>query len=228
MIKRVRLVGFLMAFVFITACSDSGDQSVVSEGALVVDMDSMQNQQDNQGLNTKEIQVNHYKVPCQGLARTTCLLVRNTGETQWQFYYSDIAGFDFEWGYEYQLNILESEIENPPADGSSLQWDLEKQVSKIEVARESSFELALQLNQNLAVQDTDVVELSNDLFQFIDGTQFTCEPVICQSFRDLSAQNMSVLARFEYGHAKVEPLILAELVCASSESMSFALNCPES
>jgi heat shock protein HslJ len=72
-------------------------------------------------------------VDCVGVAPQECLQVKESPEAEYTLFYGNIEGFDFEPGYEYELRILETEIENPPADASSIQWTLIEVVSKTAV-----------------------------------------------------------------------------------------------
>lgn len=81
------------------------------------------------------IRVNSYKVPCTSIVfNQTCLLIQkgsDIGTENWGFLYNEIEGFDFEAGYIYDLRVLISEIENPPADGFSQKYTLLEIVNKV-------------------------------------------------------------------------------------------------
>ncbi len=69
---------------------------------------------------------------CVGVAPQTCLLVKETPDADYQYFYSQIDGFDYVPGYEYELRVQVSpERANVPADASSLHYTL------IEVANET-------------------------------------------------------------------------------------------
>ena len=59
-----------------------------------------------------------------------CLLVKKEGQAEWEFFYSNIEGFNYEPGYEYVLEVKVDKVENPAADQSSLKYTLVKQISK--------------------------------------------------------------------------------------------------
>jgi heat shock protein HslJ len=65
-----------------------------------------------------------------GVGPQKCLLVKENPDDDWTMYYDQIQGFDYEPGYEYELRIVEEEVENPPADASSIRWTLVEVVSK--------------------------------------------------------------------------------------------------
>jgi heat shock protein HslJ len=76
------------------------------------------------------IYVGPYQVPCVGVAPQSCLLVREDPSGDWQFHYDPIDGFEYEPGFEYELQIRKTPVENPPADASSIRWSLLEIVSK--------------------------------------------------------------------------------------------------
>ena len=78
----------------------------------------------------KTIYVGPRQVDCVGVAPQKCLLVKENPDDDWTMYYDRIEGFDYEPGYEYELRIVEEEVENPPADASSIRWTLVEVVSK--------------------------------------------------------------------------------------------------
>ncbi|KWZ40787.1 hypothetical protein WS73_26135 [Burkholderia savannae] len=77
---------------------------------------------------TKTVYVAAQTARCVGVAPMDCLQVRTSPSEPWQLWYSGIEGFDYRPGYEYQLEIAEHSVPNPPADGSSIRWVLKRVV----------------------------------------------------------------------------------------------------
>jgi len=71
---------------------------------------------------------------CVGVAPQQCLQVRYDPADEYELFYSSINGFDFEPGYDYELLVQKTPIENPPADGSSIEWTLVEIVSQTPAA----------------------------------------------------------------------------------------------
>lgn len=65
-----------------------------------------------------------------GVAKMQCMMVKEANANEWQYFYNRIEGFKHEPGYEYQIIVSKSKIENQPADASSLKYKLVKVVSK--------------------------------------------------------------------------------------------------
>ncbi|GAE83622.1 lipoprotein [Bacteroides reticulotermitis JCM 10512] len=58
------------------------------------------------------------------------MLVKKGNATEWEYFYSNIEGFQYEPGYEFVLKVKEEKLENVPADASSIKYVLVKQISK--------------------------------------------------------------------------------------------------
>ncbi len=69
-------------------------------------------------------------VDCVGVAPQECMQVRESQDKEWTLFYGQITGFEYEPGYEYELRVSETKIDNPPADASSLETILVEVVSK--------------------------------------------------------------------------------------------------
>ena len=85
------------------------------------------------GDHTEVLLVNSALVDCMGVAPMTCMQVRHSVQGQWELFYSQIEGFNFEPGYRYRLKVKVTELENVPADASSLRYTLVEQLEKKKV-----------------------------------------------------------------------------------------------
>lgn len=72
-------------------------------------------------------------VDCEGVAPMKCMQVRSNESEDWTWFYDSIEGFTHEPGYRYELRVEVTEVENPPADGSSKRYRLIEVVSKQKV-----------------------------------------------------------------------------------------------
>ncbi|WP_421794754.1 DUF4377 domain-containing protein [Haliscomenobacter sp.] len=101
---------------------------------------------------TETMTVQHYKVPCQGESVQLCYLVKTQGQADWEYWYDEIQGFEYEWGYVYTLEVNKTTIENPPQDGSSIAIKLVKVLKKEAVA--GSFELPLNMEGTVLLENS--------------------------------------------------------------------------
>ena len=63
-------------------------------------------------------------VDCVGVGPRQCLLVKESEDADWEFFYDGIEGFEHIEGVFYVLEVEITEIEDPPADASSLHYRL--------------------------------------------------------------------------------------------------------
>jgi len=86
-------------------------------------------------LNASEtiMRVNYYRQSCQGEGVFNCYLTQEgnqVGTNNWNLFYDQIEGFQYEEGFIYTLKVRIDKVENPPADASSRKYILLKLVSK--------------------------------------------------------------------------------------------------
>lgn len=70
---------------------------------------------------------------CVGEAIQTCLLIKFEPAAEWELFYDSIEGFEYEPGFEYQLLVDKYEVDNPPADASSIRYELKEIVHKVAI-----------------------------------------------------------------------------------------------
>lgn len=88
------------------------------------------------GVNTMTMYVAHHLVDCVGVGPMKCMLIRETPDAEWTMFYSQIEGFEYEPGFEYELRVRTEEIPDPPADASSIRYILEEVVSTTPMSSE--------------------------------------------------------------------------------------------
>jgi hypothetical protein len=79
---------------------------------------------DTKGVDLETFVVGPELIDCTGVGPQQCMVVNGN------FFYDQIEGFTFEDGFEYELVVSKTEILNPPADGSSVAYELIEVVSK--------------------------------------------------------------------------------------------------
>ncbi len=74
-------------------------------------------------------------VDCEGEGSQKCMLVKENQEDDWELFYDQIDGFDYEERYDYEIAVRVEDVPNPPAGGSSLRWILVDVISKMPVEK---------------------------------------------------------------------------------------------
>ena len=76
------------------------------------------------GTDTTRLWIGPELVECEGVAPMMCMQVAESADGQYEYFYDEIAGFDYQEGTSYVIDVDITEIEDPPADASSLQYTL--------------------------------------------------------------------------------------------------------
>ena len=78
----------------------------------------------------KTIFIGPERVECEGEGPQLCYQYKENPTGDWLLYYNEIEGFDYEEGFNYELIVAETRVENPPAGGSTTQLTLVEEVNK--------------------------------------------------------------------------------------------------
>lgn len=73
---------------------------------------------------TKRLWIKPDLVECEGVAPQMCMQVAESEDGEYEYFYDQIEGFDFVEGTSYVIDVTVQEIEDPPADGSSIAYTL--------------------------------------------------------------------------------------------------------
>jgi hypothetical protein len=76
------------------------------------------------GTDTTRLWIGPELVECEGVAPMMCMQVAESADAEYQYFYDEIAGFDYQEGTSYVIDVEITEIEDPPADASSLRYTL--------------------------------------------------------------------------------------------------------
>ncbi|MBK8987783.1 MAG: META domain-containing protein [Chloroflexi bacterium] len=126
------LITLLLAGLALLAACGGADQTDQDQPAATSEADGTAVQPSVEG-EVKTLYVGSELVDCVGVAPQKCMQVRENPADAYTLFYQQITGFTFEPGYEYELLVTVTTIENPPADGSSLQYTLVNIVSQTPV-----------------------------------------------------------------------------------------------
>lgn len=69
-------------------------------------------------------------VDCIGVAPQKCMLVKSKMSDDWEYFYDQISGFQYQVGYSYKLLVKLTPVENPAQDASSIAYELIELIEK--------------------------------------------------------------------------------------------------
>lgn len=165
------VLALMIVMGLLAACTPAGGQSQIeptaaAEGIVVSDEAQPE---------IATLFVGPELVECTGVAPQNCMLVKRAVEEEYTFFYSQIDGFTFEPGYEYELLVEITPIADPPADGSSLSYRLVEVVSQTPVEGATTSELEGTRWTLVSYQDStgatvDAIPGVDAAIQFADGS----------------------------------------------------------
>lgn len=133
----------------------------------------------------ERIQLQSSMAVCRTLFQRLCLQTADN-----ELFSVPIEGFNFVWGHTYELSLDVTEIEDPPADGSSIKYELVEIISDIEDNLGSTYVYdSVVLLDNTFTKESDVY--------FFLGQTFTCH-VDCDSLVNMNNSGGLVNVTFEY------------------------------
>ena len=117
--------------------------------------------------------------PCQGVGPMQCLLVNEeiAGQaSQWQLFYADIAGFELIPGQFQKVQLIKTEVANPPADASSIAYTLQAQLAQTPRHYLTNTQLIANRKWNLksltAAPEVNPQQLSEPAYISLSGDSF--------------------------------------------------------
>ncbi|MCZ4245772.1 DUF4377 domain-containing protein [Pedobacter punctiformis] len=82
---------------------------------------------------TIRLTVKEEQADCTGVAPQTCFQVKYKNSKNWEFFYSQISGFDYKPGFRYVIDVTRTKRKNVPADASAYTYKLKKVITKTQI-----------------------------------------------------------------------------------------------
>ncbi|MFU8804063.1 MAG: DUF4377 domain-containing protein [Bradymonadaceae bacterium] len=152
-------------------------------------------------------EIAHYRTPCAGVGVEFCMYVRRDSEEAFSFFYGGIEGFEHTWGRNYIVSLDVEEIDDPPADGSSLKYTLIDIIEETPVPAQTTFDLPFWVD-------------NADLLITIDGSTgtlgqdraFRCEPEsVCAEIQTFLTAEEAFRIHLRYAAEIDDPLVIFEV-----------------
>lgn len=102
-----------------------------------------------------KMRVNHYVQPAASIFYYGFSLIvqqdDKIGSNDWNCFENNIAGFEFEPGYVYDVEVEKKQIENPPMDGSSVAYTLKALCRKPKFRRRPLLRFSFRENSEMVL-----------------------------------------------------------------------------
>lgn len=167
----------------------------------------------NDSVETVELQrlrIGPNKVECQGFHLTQCFLNTPDDQSHAEFFYDTIEGFDYQWGYQYELLVSVSSQSSLMSDTANQRFELIEIISQSEYQHQQSFDYVARYASE------SIVKIESGEFQLAGNQLLVCEPASCESLESTLAQGQSVVLNVLYGEQPGDPLQLAAVTCTES------------
>lgn len=149
---------------------------------------------------------------CVAVAVVPCLLVKRSSDADWTYFYDPIEGFDYEWGFLYELEVAVTNIENPLADGSSRAYSMVSMNSKLQVQPDTVFQYSsIHAPEQITLQSENTYSLF-----FWGEREFNCIPFDCLALQSLLDQQHSILFEFRHPDNSGNPMQLSRILCSDT------------
>ena len=133
-LKKYWLLTLAVVGVILTACGGAGSLPNSNQSAESADQSNLSSQ--------ISMIIGPQLVDCVGEGPRQCMQVKYQPDEDWQFFYNQIEGFDYEPGYRYTLLVDKLDVQDPPAGGSSLRYVLVDVIDKVEELKVNAADIA--------------------------------------------------------------------------------------
>jgi len=140
--KRLFIIIYLVCMVMI-GCRSSELSDTVTES-------------DTEIANEKMLFIASSQVDCENPFPQKCFLVKESADSEYEYFYDAIEGFSYENGYYYTVRVGVTEIENPPVDGAGFRYELIDVIEKIESVENTEIEQVWKLRHMVVGGDAIV------------------------------------------------------------------------
>jgi len=162
--------------------------------------------------------VKHHLVECEGYYVDHCLLTQQQDSQDWLYFYGSIEGFNYQWGYNYELLVdVQTVAAGFPGESPEKYVLLEVISQQKHVADEVFRYIARNSHER-------IVEQGDGRFSLLGKKEFTCDEDACNSVRLAMTQNQSTVLSFYHNADPSQPLVLDSVLC-SDAAASFTESC---
>lgn len=116
-----------------------------------------------------------------------------------------IDGFEYEWGYTYELKIKATKLSNPPMDGGDTEYELLEVISKTKAIDDFRFNLRLESEVYLAGDSASSFEKIGDrTFLYLKEIKITVTAALLKQFQEVIENGKSAVGVFGFTKDGIE------------------------
>jgi hypothetical protein len=115
-----------------------------------------------------------------------------------------ISNFEFQWGFYYELDVIETELESALSDGTQFEYSLNKIISKVKVADSTVFNLLIDPNRYYSEEDLNggsdinlsLKEIDDSTYLYFEEVEILVPRHLKEKFNTIVAGGKSMLGTF--------------------------------
>jgi len=195
---------------------DTVEPTIVGTAGRITDPENQSNQTNDKvqedAYEVRLLIIEPYKTECESYHLSQCWLNKPSEEAGVEYVYETIHGFNYQWGYQYQLLVSVTTETTLMSDVHQQRIELIEIISQSRYHQHESFEyVARYANES-------ITRIAQGVYRLAGGQTMVCEASSCASIDSVLAQDQSTLIEVEYSDQPGGALKLAAVVCAESRA----------
>jgi len=170
--------------------------------------------------------INNHKVECKlynEANATLCLQAKIKDQGDWFLLKeNEIQGFNYSWGYDYELEVEVEDLINPPEDSPAEKYTYKKEIQKSLVSTIKAFEISI--SHSPTTNYIKEVSGKDNTYKIFDEKDIICSPDICAELNQLTTDNKAILMELKHQAPASKPLDLIKIKC-SADISKFKKDC---
>ncbi len=208
-----------VSILILSVCTISGCENSNTSNTGTLFLDAPSNDIDPEIRNSEltvgslqTLSIGPQKVECESYHLTECMLVTGANDTDPKLFYDVIEGFDYQWGFDYELLVSEE------TNAFGQRFEL---VDILEKSRNPSQD---NFSYTARYAGESIVRISEGEYKLAGGSLMICDTDVCESLESSLIQNQSMLLNIGYGSQPGDPLELLTIECTAAQE-SFNTSC---
>ena len=155
-----------------------------------------------------------------------CLRAKIKGNNDWFLLEeNEINGFNYAWGYDYEIEVEVEDLIEPPQDASDKKYTYKKEIQKSTASTiNNNFEISV--SSGIIKSHIKKVSSKDNTYKLFDDKEITCLAGVCAKLDTLISTDKAVLLELKHQSPASKPLDLIKIKCNAPKN-TFLKDCLE-
>ncbi len=173
--------------------------------------------------------INNHKKECRlynAANSSLCIQAKIKGDDNWFLLEENsLNGFNYAWGYDYEIEVNIEELVNPPEDAPNKKYTYKKEIQKSTASTiNNNFEISV--STGIIKDHIKKVSSKENTYTLFDDKEITCLATVCFELDTLISTDKAVLLELKHQSPASEPLDLIKIKCNAPKD-TFLKDCLE-